>query len=98
MSDPIAQLRMSMDRLDGVSDPEESEASSLIYMTAQAIKDFKFGPEKEDYSVMDQSIPLDPSLIHVDEDTVMQKLKYRSNLRMMPPPVFSRQGIPQMYK
>ena len=67
-------------------------------MTAQAIKDFKFGPEREDYSVMEPTIPLDPSLMEVDGDAVMQEPKYCNNLRMMPPPVFSRQGIPQMYK
>ncbi|KAF8525363.1 RNA polymerase III transcription factor IIIC subunit-domain-containing protein [Gautieria morchelliformis] len=81
LSDPIAKLRVSMDRLD-----------------AQAIKDFRFGPEKEEYSVVDTpSLNLDPSLLQVGQDTISPQPKSRSNLRMIPPPVFSRQGLPQMY-
>lgn len=75
------------------------ETSCLIYGLANAIKNFTFGLEKEEYYVADQSTPtLDPSLLTDEEVITMKEPKYRSDLRMMPPPVFSRQGIPQMYK
>ncbi|KAF8592376.1 hypothetical protein K439DRAFT_1655910 [Ramaria rubella] len=81
MSDPIAQLRMSMDKLD-----------------ARAIKEFRFGVEKEEYSVSDVSIPtLDPVLLQEGQSSTLRNPESFSNLRLMPPPVFSRQGIPQMY-
>ncbi|KAF8528978.1 RNA polymerase III transcription factor IIIC subunit-domain-containing protein [Hysterangium stoloniferum] len=77
MSDPLAQLRFSMDKLD-----------------AQAINDFTFSKEKEDYTVPDPRV-LDPLLVHDTADASNNAV--RSNLRLFPPPVFSRQGIPQMY-
>ncbi|KIJ56642.1 hypothetical protein M422DRAFT_57318 [Sphaerobolus stellatus SS14] len=81
MEDPIPQLRSAMDRLD-----------------AQAIKDFKFEPEKEDYSISESiDANLDPSLHTSGEDVIMQETESSSNLQLIPPPLFSRQSIPQMY-
>jgi general transcription factor 3C polypeptide 5 (transcription factor C subunit 1) len=98
MLDPIAQLRISMDNLDGSLRllPWYRSPHLIFAMSAQAVKDFRFGPEKEDYSVLDQVV--DPSLMQDGEDIVMQEPKYRSNLRLFPPPIFSRQGIPHVYK
>ncbi|KAI6130498.1 RNA polymerase III transcription factor IIIC subunit-domain-containing protein [Pisolithus croceorrhizus] len=75
MSDPVAQLRVAMDRMD-----------------VDAVGRYTIPDEKEDYSLSlggSNRAEIDPQLTD-------QTLS-RSNLRLFPPPLFSRQGIPQNY-
>ncbi|KAI6047342.1 RNA polymerase III transcription factor IIIC subunit-domain-containing protein [Pisolithus marmoratus] len=75
MSDPIAQLRIAMDRMD-----------------VDAVMRYTIPDEKEDYSLsLGGSIRAD-----LDPQLTDQTLS-RSNLRLFPPPLFSRQGVPQNY-
>ncbi|KAG9317214.1 RNA polymerase III transcription factor IIIC subunit-domain-containing protein [Chiua virens] len=78
MSDPIAQLRLAMDRMD-----------------VDAIRQYTIPEEKEDYlfsSSAGNDHNIGPSLVKNGGPSVTQ-----SNLRLFPPPIFSRQGIPQNY-
>ncbi|KAF8450806.1 RNA polymerase III transcription factor IIIC subunit-domain-containing protein [Boletus edulis BED1] len=75
MSDPIARLRLAMDRMD-----------------VDAIRQYTIPEEKEDYVISSPTgddTNIDPGL--------MKQPATRSNLRLFPPPIFSRQGIPQNY-
>ncbi|KAI6003794.1 RNA polymerase III transcription factor IIIC subunit-domain-containing protein [Pisolithus albus] len=75
MSDPVAQLRVAMNRMD-----------------VDAIRRYSIPGEKEDYSLsLGKSIRAE-----IDPQLTDQTLS-RSNLRLFPPPLFSRQGIPQNY-
>jgi hypothetical protein len=61
----------------------------LTATTVEAIRTYRIPDEKEDYVV-----PLDSSL----SDPSQSNDVTRSNLRLFPPPLFSRQGISQVYK
>ena len=53
--------------------------------------------EREDYTVTHPSamdVEIDPALIA----EAQLPTEVKSNLRLPPPPLFSRQGIPQIYK
>ncbi|KAG1755899.1 RNA polymerase III transcription factor IIIC subunit-domain-containing protein [Suillus lakei] len=78
MNDPLAQLRLAMDRMD-----------------VDAIRQYSIPEEKEDYVVPASTHPpeLDPALAEQSE----QSSGSRSNLRLFPPPLFSRQNVPQNY-
>ncbi|KAF9246937.1 RNA polymerase III transcription factor IIIC subunit-domain-containing protein [Melanogaster broomeanus] len=80
MSDPVAQLRLAMDRMD-----------------VDAIRKYTVPDEKEDYVVS----PLTRSQPQIDPELARQSGQAtsatRSNLRLFPPPIFGRQGIPQNY-
>ncbi|KAF8845693.1 hypothetical protein BDN67DRAFT_1006961 [Paxillus ammoniavirescens] len=80
MSDPIAQLRLAMDRMD-----------------VDAITKYVVPEEKEDYVV--SALPgnhpqIDPELA---EQSGQATSATQSNMRLFPPPIFGRQGIPQNY-
>ena len=66
----------------------------------EGIRGYRFPQEREDYTIDDPSamdIDIDPQLVgrvHPEAQLSTQ----RSNLRLFPPPIFSRQGIPQNYK
>ncbi|KAI9467269.1 RNA polymerase III transcription factor IIIC subunit-domain-containing protein [Lactarius psammicola] len=80
--DPLSQLRRAMTALD-----------------VEGIREYRFPQEREDYAIDDPSamdIDIDPQLVgrvHPEAQLSTQ----RSNLRLFPPPIFSRQGIPQNY-
>ncbi|KAG2118940.1 RNA polymerase III transcription factor IIIC subunit-domain-containing protein [Suillus discolor] len=78
MNDPLAQLRLAMDRMD-----------------VDAIRQYSIPEEKEDYVIPASIHPpeLDPALAEQSEQTSGP----RSNLRLFPPPLFSRQNVPQNY-
>ena len=60
------------------------------------LKNYAIPEEFEDYTVAtgeDEDV-IDPEL----QDEEAPQPKMRSNLRLPPPPLFSRQGIPQNYK
>ncbi|KAH9981862.1 RNA polymerase III transcription factor IIIC subunit-domain-containing protein [Russula compacta] len=80
--DPLSKLRRAMTALD-----------------VEGIREYRFPQETEDYTTDDPSamdVHIDPQLVgrlHPDAQHSTQ----RSNLRLFPPPIFSRQGIPQNY-
>lgn len=50
----------------------------------------------EDLNAMD--IAIDPALTGGTEGTLQPSSTKKSNLRLFPPPLFSRQSVPQNYK
>lgn len=57
---------------------------------------YNIPPEKEDYSIPALNAHPDG---HGDAQILAEdSLDFMSNLRMFPPPVFSRQSIPHLYK
>ncbi|KAI0265130.1 RNA polymerase III transcription factor IIIC subunit-domain-containing protein [Gloeopeniophorella convolvens] len=85
--DPLARLRRAMTDLD-----------------VDGIRAYHLPAEKEDYTA---AAGPDPSAMDVDIDPALQlpaepaaqsaQEEARSALRLFPPPIFSRQGIPQNY-
>ncbi|CCL99174.1 uncharacterized protein FIBRA_01189 [Fibroporia radiculosa] len=81
MDDPITDLRLAMQS-----------------MNVEGIMNFRIPQEKEDYYV-----PKDPSAMDIDPDLNAAGISdppgstLKSNLRLFPPPLFSRQVIPQNY-
>ncbi|KAG6832979.1 hypothetical protein H0H92_004863 [Tricholoma furcatifolium] len=94
MNDPVSKLRVAMDEMD-----------------VTALQSYVIPEEKGDYTVpvdqassihMDIDINLDPELTGIPprqdietRETTAPAMK--SNLRLFPPPLFSRQNIPQAY-
>ena len=74
--------------------------SLYLAITVEGIRGYQFPQETEDYTTDDPSamdVDIDPQLVgraHPED----QHSSQRSNLRLFPPPIFSRQGIPQNYK
>jgi general transcription factor 3C polypeptide 5 (transcription factor C subunit 1) len=72
----------------------------LTFLKVEGIREYCFPQEREDYTADDSSamdVDVDPQLVgrvHPEAQLSAQ----RSNLRLFPPPIFSRQGIPQNYK
>src|SRR6266404_3089652 len=72
----------------------------LTFHKVEGIREYCFPQEREDYTIDDPSsmeVDIDPQLVrrvHPEAQLSTQ----RSNLRLFPPPIFSRQGIPQNYK
>ncbi|KAF7331916.1 hypothetical protein MKEN_00071900 [Mycena kentingensis (nom. inval.)] len=86
MNDPVSKLRVAMDNLD-----------------VDAIRSYTIPPEKADYMVpatQDTSLDtnIDPALTGVPQPEPNPEQPMRSNLRLFPPPLFSRQGFPQSYQ
>ncbi|KAJ7086691.1 RNA polymerase III transcription factor IIIC subunit-domain-containing protein [Mycena epipterygia] len=91
MNDPVTKLRLAMDNMD-----------------VEAIRTYVIPPEKADYMVpvpmssaegTDIDMNLDPELtgIPLPEPNPDTDPPMRSNLRLFPPPLFSRQTLPQSY-
>jgi general transcription factor 3C polypeptide 5 (transcription factor C subunit 1) len=69
---------------------------SNCWLEVDAIRQYTIPEEKEDYvlsSPAEGDPNIDPGLVGHGGLSVT-----RSNLRLFPPPIFSRQGIPQNYK
>jgi hypothetical protein len=75
----------------------------------EAIRSYTIPPETADYMVPapgpssqggDVDMNLDPELMGMPqpENTLAPNQQMRSNLRLFPPPLFSRQTLPQHYK
>ncbi|KAH9973046.1 RNA polymerase III transcription factor IIIC subunit-domain-containing protein, partial [Lactifluus volemus] len=80
--DPLSKLRRAMSALD-----------------VEGIREYRITQEREDYTVDDPSamdVDIDPELVGRAHPEA-QHSNQRSNLRLFPPPIFSRQGIPQNY-
>lgn len=73
-----------------------------VCLLVDAIRAYTVPEEKEDYlkdedpNAMD--IVIDPALTGETEGTLPTSSKKKSNLRLFPPPLFSRQSVPQNYK
>ncbi|KAJ7667797.1 RNA polymerase III transcription factor IIIC subunit-domain-containing protein [Mycena polygramma] len=91
MNDPVTKLRLAMDNMD-----------------VEAIRTYVIPPEKADYMVpvtksssngpdIDMDLNLDPELTGIPLPQADSEQPMRSNLRLFPPPLFSRQTIPQAY-
>jgi len=69
---------------------------SNCWLEVDAIRQYTIPEEKEDYvlsSPLGDDPMIDPGLAEHARPSVTQ-----SNLRLFPPPIFSRQGISQNYK
>ncbi|TDL29471.1 hypothetical protein BD410DRAFT_24170 [Rickenella mellea] len=75
--------------MPNVDDPVTQLRFAMDRMDVQAIKNYTIPTEKEDYTTRTHT--------SVGEDDHMDGTSERSNLRLPPPPIFSRQGIPQLY-
>ncbi|KAJ7499127.1 RNA polymerase III transcription factor IIIC subunit-domain-containing protein [Mycena latifolia] len=89
MNDPVTKLRLAMDSMD-----------------VEAIRTYVIPPEKADYMVpatasssqgTDIDMNLDPELTGIPLPEPDPDQPMRSNLRLFPPPLFSRQTLPQSY-
>ncbi|KAI9508648.1 RNA polymerase III transcription factor IIIC subunit-domain-containing protein [Russula earlei] len=72
---------------------------AMTALDVEGIRGYRFPQETEDYSVDDPSamdVDSDPPLVG-RSDPEAQHSTQRSNLRLFPPPIFSRQGISQNY-
>ncbi|EGO01771.1 hypothetical protein SERLA73DRAFT_177265 [Serpula lacrymans var. lacrymans S7.3] len=78
-----------------MNDPLSQLRLAMDRMDVDAIRNYRIPDEKEDYIIHqhDVSPNLDPALAEQSR----QQAPSQSNLRLFPPPVFSRQGIPQNY-
>jgi hypothetical protein len=74
----------------------QSVDAQTSHSKVDAIRQYSILEEKEDYLVSTSVHPpeLDPALAEQSEQTS----ESRSNLRLFPPPLFSRQNVPQNYK
>lgn len=79
-----------------VSTVFQSVDPQISHSEVDAIRQYSIPEEKEDYVIPASNHPpeLDPALAEQSEQTSGP----RSNLRLFPPPLFSRQNVPQNYK
>ena len=66
----------------------------------EGIRAYRLPQETEDYTIDDPSamdVDIDPQLVRRTQPEAQHSTQ-RSNLRLFPPPIFSRQGISQNYK
>jgi hypothetical protein len=102
--DPLSKLRSAMTALDGQHRFSSSPPFPLQLVwaiTVEGIRGFQFPQEMEDYATTDDAsamdVDIDPQLVGRAHPEAQHSTQ-RSNLRLFPPPIFSRQGIPQNYK
>ncbi|KAH7904035.1 transcription factor IIIC, subunit 5, partial [Hygrophoropsis aurantiaca] len=78
-----------------MNDPLVDLRLAMDRMDVDAIRKYKIPEEKEDYVVQASNVSqeIDPTLAEQSGEASTT----RSNLRLFPPPLFSRQGIPQNY-
>lgn len=109
MNDPVSKLRMAMNSMDGL-EPYRFLADffflantypSLLVDTLRSytIPHEPKGGESRSTSpiVVDETLTnLDPQLLSISQD--QKQVGSSSKLRAFPPPLFSRQAIPQGYK
>ena len=99
VNDPVVNLRLAMENMDGTPIANTAFVFTLIYVVqVNEISKYQIPEEKEDYSELSDpnamDIDIDPHLTEGAESSTAS----RSNLRLIPPPLFSRQNIPQNYK
>jgi general transcription factor 3C polypeptide 5 (transcription factor C subunit 1) len=106
MDDPIAKLRMAMNDMDGAPSSPCS-LQRLIYNLVDGLRSYTIPAEPSDIQMSsstshgrEHAMPmnLDPELVQMSMDQLEVSPPYERSLRAFPPPLFSRQGIPQGYK
>ncbi|OCH93564.1 hypothetical protein OBBRIDRAFT_771274 [Obba rivulosa] len=77
-------------------DPVSKLRIAMDSMDVEGILQYAIPPEKEDYVVSEDpaAMDIDPQLMGGEPSTGPQM---KSNLRLFPPPLFSRQTVPQNY-
>ncbi|EKM59615.1 uncharacterized protein PHACADRAFT_205839 [Phanerochaete carnosa HHB-10118-sp] len=86
-NEPVTQLRDAMGRMD-----------------VDSILAYRIPEEKEDYTMVEETTPMEADMDpHIDPQLVGSSPKatgsgVKSNLRLPPPPLFSRQAVPHLYK
>jgi len=78
-----------------LNDPVAKLRLAMASMDVDAIRQYSIPEEKEDYTLPVNPV-LDPQLVPDSADPQSTPAA-RSNLRLFPPPLFSRQGISQNY-
>ncbi|KAG5351267.1 hypothetical protein C0989_007207 [Termitomyces sp. Mn162] len=112
MNDPVSKLRIAMDNMDGIylthlcihsrDNPSFVVDALQSYVIPEEKADYTISVQSTSGTAMDTDINLDPELTgisvsrHQPESRTIPVM--RSNLRLFPPPLFSRQTIPQGYK
>ena len=90
---PLAKLRVAMDNMDGEEFRRILDLMLKISRdVVQAICNYTVPPEEEDYGIPKE---LDTSPTATAPSTPAQP---QSHLRLLPPPLFSRQIVPHIYK
>jgi general transcription factor 3C polypeptide 5 (transcription factor C subunit 1) len=71
-----------------------------MLLIVEGILEYNIPEEKEDYTIAgdeeEVDIDIDPQLMGPADSSSSKNIE--SNLRLPPPPLFSRQGVPQLYK
>lgn len=106
--DRIVKVRQQMDAMDGRRHPGHEPSIGfgclISARIARGLQNFTLAPELEDYTIYDEPPVSDLGAPDSTNDTsnpgpsAAPSSKPRSNLRLFPPPLFSRQTIPQLYK
>lgn len=104
MNDPVSQLKMSMNDMNGKHVWDLMQGTASERCPVDGILQYSMPEEQEDYIVaedsMDMDVDIDPQLKNPvgSSSSSADAQKIRSNLRLPPPPLFSRQAVPQLYK
>ncbi|KAK0206225.1 RNA polymerase III transcription factor IIIC subunit-domain-containing protein [Desarmillaria ectypa] len=98
--DPMSKLRMSMSSMDveairAYKFPEEK--ADYMVPANPSTPSSPHLPPPSSTSDPDFEMNLDPQLLDVSKPAPASNSDMRSNLRLFPPPIFSRQSIPQVY-
>lgn len=63
---------------------------------------YRISEEKEDYTIAEDiqsmDIDIDPELAGAETSLQLHDPRIKGNLRLPPPPLFSRQAVPHLYK
>ncbi|KAG6886058.1 hypothetical protein C0993_004048 [Termitomyces sp. T159_Od127] len=93
MNDPVAKLRVAMDNMD--------VDALLSYAIPEEKADYTVPVESSSRMAPNMDMELDPELTGIPISQYRAEnratVAVRSNLRLYPPPLFSRQTIPQAY-
>lgn len=109
MNDPVVKLRLAMDNMDGRFKFCSCAVRFVIHcsFSVEALRTYAIPEEKADYIApscetaeahMDIDVNIDPQLMGSTGYQSTFNPPMKSNLRLFPPPLFSRQTIPQGYK
>lgn len=102
--DSMTKLRMALEHMDGSQLLKSVDRCSRFVV--ESICKYTIPPEKYDFTIpvepQQQSrmdIDIDPALLPEGSSSqTSDQPTVKSNLRLFPPPIFSRQHIPQLYK
>lgn len=105
MDDSVTKLRLAMDNMDGMCFTRSSILilKSIFFVSVQALCSYTIPKEDKAYKPIPATISTKPADVNLDPQLlgISQQCDTSDNysgLRLFPPPLFSRQGIPQGYK